>query len=346
MRPHDRTAAVLLPGGFDDARGLTVDAAGNVYVANTGSDSVVEYPVKGSPIVVGGFHGPEGIALGPHGSLYVADTGANRVVRIAGGINGTTQVMPTPKGGYSSPKGISVDSAGDIFVADTGNNTVWKIAAATSPRATPSATPAAIATPNAPEDVAVDAGDNVYVTNSAPTSVPPPAYGATVYAAPSYSPLPIIFAKDKAGNQVWLTSRATGIAVDSTTSASSPSPWVYVAVPVLHYVALAHEQHPCPKASTCYYQWSATRLLDNGLASPRGVAVLPGCGGAYKPSQGPACNLYVSDLAALRSGAVIEQSAQNTTGNSNPGPVTIVAVSTLSIAGIAANAHSVAFTDP
>ena len=68
-------------------RDITVDAEGNLYVADTGNKRVVKYDAQGAVLgVVGGagpeagrFQEPVGLAVGPDGNLYVADTWNQRV---------------------------------------------------------------------------------------------------------------------------------------------------------------------------------------------------------------------------------------------------------------------------
>jgi DNA-binding beta-propeller fold protein YncE len=61
-----------------------VDAAGNVYVADTGNNRVVALAVGSSAPSVLAFAGldvPAGVAVDAAGNVYVADTGNNRVVK-------------------------------------------------------------------------------------------------------------------------------------------------------------------------------------------------------------------------------------------------------------------------
>ncbi|MEO6873963.1 MAG: hypothetical protein ABI222_03990, partial [Opitutaceae bacterium] len=126
---------------FTEPAGVTVDAAGNVFVAGGGDNAIRKITAAGVVTTVAGggpvglFNGPAGIAVDTAGNLYVADTGnfaikkitpAGVVTTLAGGSLGTADGT----GGaaqFSSPRGIVVDSTGTLFVTDTGNNTIRKI---------------------------------------------------------------------------------------------------------------------------------------------------------------------------------------------------------------------------
>jgi uncharacterized protein (TIGR03437 family) len=130
-------------------RGVAVDSAGNLYIADTFNNCIRK--VSGGVIttVVGtgmqGFGGdngpaasaqlywPWGLAVDSAGNLYIADSNNNRVRKVSNG------VMATVAGGGSSglgdngpatsaqlygPGSIAVDSAGNVYIADVGNNRV------------------------------------------------------------------------------------------------------------------------------------------------------------------------------------------------------------------------------
>lgn len=113
---------------FDAPRGVAVDRAGNVYVADTRNNTIRKVSPSGEVTTLAGTAGleglvngagaaarldePRGVALDVNGTLYVADS--------ADGTGAAAR--------FYSPFGVAVDRAGNVFVADSFNSTVRKIA--------------------------------------------------------------------------------------------------------------------------------------------------------------------------------------------------------------------------
>ncbi len=74
----------------------------------------------------GAFDQPDALALAPSGDVYVADTANNRVVELspAGGVIAEWGSKGTANGRFRSPSAIAVDAAGDVYVLDGENNRV------------------------------------------------------------------------------------------------------------------------------------------------------------------------------------------------------------------------------
>ena len=177
-----------------------VTAAGqlSVFAGNGTPGAATEGPATSSPL-----NSPAGVAVDAAGNVYIADTGNNVVEKVtAGGQlsvfagNGTPGAAtkgPATDSSLFYPFGVAVDAAGKVYIADTYNHVVEKVTAAgqlsvLAGNGTPGAAtegPATNSPLNYPTGVAVDAAANVYIadyTNSRVEKVTP---AATVPAAPT-----------------------------------------------------------------------------------------------------------------------------------------------------------------
>lgn len=138
---------------FDTPTGITVDAAGNLYVADTGNHTVRKLNPAGEVTTLAGTPGsfsaadgmgaaarfslPFGIAADAAGTLYVADLGNHAIRKIApdGAVStlaGSLEIAGSSDGNgagaqFKTPVGIAVDATGNLVVADTGNHTIRAI---------------------------------------------------------------------------------------------------------------------------------------------------------------------------------------------------------------------------
>jgi hypothetical protein len=118
---------------FSNPLGLTIDASGNVFIADTGNHAVEEIlytaGVYGAPITLASsftFNSPYGVAVDGAGNVFVSDNGGQEVYEILAA-GGYTTVNPLGNStSDSNPKGIAVDGAGNVYVSGP-NNAVYEI---------------------------------------------------------------------------------------------------------------------------------------------------------------------------------------------------------------------------
>src|ERR1017187_916820 len=146
--------------GLSSPYSVAVDGAGNVFIADTLNNRVVEVPAGGgaqTTVPTNGLYHPFGVAVDGAGDVFVADTGNSRVVEVPA--SGGAQIT-VPASGLSYPFGLAVDRAGDVFIADSGNNRVVEV---------PAGGGAQITVPtsglNSPEGVAVDGVGDIFIAD-------------------------------------------------------------------------------------------------------------------------------------------------------------------------------------
>ena len=180
---------------FRHPSGITVDGAGNVYVADTGNYTIRKITSGGVVTTLAGMAGmfgtgdgvgsaasflnPKGVAVDSAGNVYVGDDATLRkissggaVTTLAGtaGLHGTTDATGSAAR-FSSLAGVAVDASGNIYVADVNNFSIRKVTSggvvttlAGGTFGTADGTRSA-ARFTALSGVAVDTAGNVYVTD-------------------------------------------------------------------------------------------------------------------------------------------------------------------------------------
>jgi sugar lactone lactonase YvrE len=189
LTPVSATAAALVSSG------VAMDANGDVFVADTDNNRVVEVPANGgAQATLGdGLAQPHGLAVDGAGDVFIADTGNNRVVEVPA--KGGSQI--TLGSGLSQPHGVAVDGAGNLFIADTGNRRIVKITLDSSGQIT-----LGDGFMN-PYGVAVDANDNVFVADGGLNEViEMPAGGGQSGTVATNLNSPNSVAVDPAGNLI------------------------------------------------------------------------------------------------------------------------------------------------
>ena len=149
--------------------GIALDSAGDLFIADTNNNRIVEYTPFGVASVVTTtgitLNAPTAVKVLASGALVVTDS-ANGVSLIQGG---TGAVLPMGAFTLNAPRGVALDLAGNIYVSDTAGNRVLSLVTSTPPAvAFPSTTQGSTSASNR---LTVDNNGNTAFTFSATPSI-------------------------------------------------------------------------------------------------------------------------------------------------------------------------------
>jgi len=178
---------------------VAVDAAGNLYIADTNDSRIRKVDTKGTIITVAGtsingylgdggpatgarLWAPAGVALDSAGNIYIADADNGRIRKVdtsgtIATVAGTGTLGNAGDGGAATsaqlfnPAGVAVDGAGALYIMDGANNQLRKVSAGGTiatlvGSAAGDGGPGAFALLDSPYRSARDGAGNVYVSDN------------------------------------------------------------------------------------------------------------------------------------------------------------------------------------
>lgn len=188
---------------FNNPTGVAQDAAGNLFIADAGNNTIRMISPAGGVSTIAGTGGfgfvngpgnsatfaiPGAIAVGPDNNLYVSDILNHSIRKLSRPVtNGLPWTVTTLVGSgtagfsdgtgsgakFSAPHGLAFDSAGKLYVADSGNHRIRRISvndrlvetfAGTGTSGASDVTRTA-ATFNTPFGVVFDSAGNLYIAD-------------------------------------------------------------------------------------------------------------------------------------------------------------------------------------
>jgi trimeric autotransporter adhesin len=143
---------------FKALHGIAVDAAGNIYLADSGNHAVRKissvtgiittiagsgvdygYTGDGGLATAAKLYAPSRVTVDATGNVIIADQGNNVIRKISSTTGIITTIAGTGKSGFSGdgglalsaelsgPETVTVDAAGNIYVGDKGNSVIRRI---------------------------------------------------------------------------------------------------------------------------------------------------------------------------------------------------------------------------
>ena len=137
---------------FNGPCGITIDSAGNIYVADQNNHSIRKitpggvvstiagtgisgFSGDGGPATSAKLHNPAGVAVDRADNVYITDQANHRIRKVSNGIittfagsgAGTLANGTGTAASFSSPSGITIDSSGNLYIGDQWNHSIRKI---------------------------------------------------------------------------------------------------------------------------------------------------------------------------------------------------------------------------
>jgi sugar lactone lactonase YvrE len=177
-------------------RGMAIDSAGNLYVANAFCNTIEKFTPNGigSIFATNGLSWPHGLVVDKDGNVLVANWNSNTITKFTPA--GVGSIFAS--NGVSAPFGLAVDSRGNVFVSNQGNNTIQKF--------TPDGVGSVFATYPGPSwvqfwGIGVDGSDNLFaILGGTIQKYTPDGVRSIFVREPSPLASPFGLAVDSAGN--------------------------------------------------------------------------------------------------------------------------------------------------
>jgi subtilisin-like proprotein convertase family protein len=130
--------SVVVPSGFGgllQPTGLNFDPLGNLYVASSGNNQIIQYsltfpggvPTASNPVTFvngGGLGDPEDLIFEGNGNLLVSSHNTNEIREYDPSGNSLGAFVIAGTGGLSGPEGLVIGPDGNLYVASKNNSSV------------------------------------------------------------------------------------------------------------------------------------------------------------------------------------------------------------------------------
>jgi len=162
---------------FDTPSGIAIDAAGNVYVADTNNNRIQKFGAGGAFVTSWGglgtgdgqFKSPHGIEIDGAGNVWVADTTNQRLQEFDSGgafLGKWGSGASGQDGKFSSPYDLGFDADGTVWVADRNNHRIQRFTTSGVFLSKLGAQGLRVAEFDLPSGIAIDAAGRVLVADT------------------------------------------------------------------------------------------------------------------------------------------------------------------------------------